>query len=266
MLSIVVTALLLCVMLLLIASFVVGALREQARSHSVSSLPSAWYTRRRILISPGFLVMFLLALFAQGALADGTLQNLSKNFNFFSQFQAQSTSVYTPVQPLPDTASTRIVRVDSAARDQYDSDYQWHTWSYSSCSGIAMEEVMNAYGKHLIAADVLQEELNLGVWSVSLGLLREQGITMTASYYGFNTDASHARTLQDIINIANKGFPVIVSVRDSYYFPGGHIFVVRGGDSQSVSIVDSSPANFQHMTYAMFLGMWQGFSAILTPH
>lgn len=309
MLSVVVTVLLLCVMVLIIASLVVGALRERARyrrtlangmqsqepgqtsssdghtqtavtlyargamvldvkkpaSPSAFSLPSSWYTRRRTLVSLGFLVMLLLTLFAQGALADGTLQGLGKNLNFFSQFQAQSTNVYTPVQPLPDTASTRIVRVDSAARDQYYTDYQWRTWSYSSCSGIAMEEVMNAYGQHLIAADVLQEELNLGVWSVSLGLLKEQGIAMTASYYGFNTDASHARTLQDIINIANKGFPVIVSVRDSYYFPGGHIFVVRGGDSQYVYIVDSSLNNFQRMTYAMFLGMWQGFSAILTP-
>lgn len=52
----------------------------------------------------------------------------------------------------------------------------------------------------------------------------------------------------------------------SYYFPGGHIFVVRGGDSQYVYIADSSPGNFQRMTHAQFLGMWQRFSAILTPH
>ncbi len=260
MLSDVVTALLSCVMLLIVASLVVGALRKPVPGPSL-----AWYKRRRTLVSLGFLLMLLLTLFTQNVLADGTLQNIDKTLSFLSQFQAQSTSVYTPVQPLPDTASARIVRVDSAARNQYYTDYQWRTWSFSSCSGIAMEEVMNAYGQHLIAADVLQEELNLGVWSVSLGLLREQGIAMTASYYGFNTDASHSRTLQDIITIANKGSPVIVSVRDSYYFPGGHIFVVRGGDSQYVYIVDSSPADFQRMTYAMFLGMWQGFSAVLTP-
>jgi hypothetical protein len=260
MLSDVVTALLLCVMLLIVASLVIGALRRPDRSPS-----SSWYTPRRTLISLGFLLMLLLTLFTQDVLADGTLQGFDKTLSFLSQFQAQSVSVYTPVQPLPDTASARIVRVDSSARDQYYTDYQWQVWSFSSCSGIAMEEVMNAYGQHLIAADVLQEELKLGVWSVSLGLLREQGIAMTASYYSFNTDASHTRTLQDIITIANKGFPVIVSVRDSYYFPGGHLFVVRGGDSQYVDIVDSSPADFQRMTHAMFLGMWQGFSAILTP-
>ena len=127
---------------------------------------------------------------------------------------------------------------------------------------------MNAYGRNLIAADVLQVELNFGVWSPYAGLLRDEGIAMAANYFGFNTDASHARTLQDLITISNKGAPVIVSGRDGRYFPGGHIFVVRGGDSQYVYIADSSPANFTRMTYAMFLGMWQprSFSAVLTPH
>ena len=124
---------------------------------------------------------------------------------------------------------------------------------------------MDAYGRNLIAADVLQVELNFGVWNAYAGLLRNDGIAMTANYFGFNTDASTSRTLQDLITISDKGFPIIVSVRDSYYFPTGHIFVVRGGDSQYVYIADSSPADFQRMSHAMFLGMWQGFSAILTP-
>jgi ABC-type bacteriocin/lantibiotic exporter with double-glycine peptidase domain len=128
-----------------------------------------------------------------------------------------------------------------------------------------MEEVMDSYGRHLIAADILQEELNLGVWSVYGGLLREDGIALTAAYFGFNASLSHARTLDDVISLSNKGFPVIVSVRDSFYYPGGHLFVIRGGDSSYVYIADSSPANFQRMTHAMFSGMWQGFSAVLTP-
>ena len=301
MLSIVITVLLLGVMALIIANLVIGGLRARARYQHVLasqaqepvqsppldsrttmvlymqdgttidlkkttplpefSLPSSWYTRRRTLVSLGFLVMLLLTFFVQAGLADSTFQDLRKDLSLLSPSQIQSSDVYVPVQPLPDTASSRIVRVDSAVRNQYNTDYQWHVWSYSSCSGIAMEEVMNAYGRHLIAADVLQVELNMGVWDVNLGLLKEQGIAMTASYYGFKTDASHTRTLQDIITLANKGFPVIVGVRDSYYFPGGHIFVVRGGDSQYVYIVDSSPANFQHMTRSVFSGMWQGFSA-----
>lgn len=278
MLSIVVTLLLLMVALLIVLSLIVGAKREHRRLLRTTDgsaltpsliLPSTWYTRRRGLISFGFLVMILLTLFFQSTLTEGTFQTLSSSLNISllnNQFDGHTgrSSTMATVTPLL-TASERLVRVDSSARNQYYTDYQWQVWSYSSCSGIAMEMVMNAYGRHFIAADVLQEEVKLGVWDVHLGLLYEDGIASTATYFGFNTNASHTRTLQNILAISNQGTPVIVSIRDSYYFPGGHIFVVRGGDSQNVYIADSSPKNFQHMSYSMFLSMWQGFSAVLTP-
>jgi Peptidase_C39 like family len=307
MLSAVITMLLLGIMLAIIVGLVISALRERKRymrtlkaqneapaptaplstdvtlvirkpdgamigvarpaSPPIFTLPSSWYTRRRTLISLAFLLMALLTFFVQAGLTDGKLlqEQIAKGISFLSY--NQPTDIHTPLHPVDSTAAQLLVRVDSADRRQYHNDFQYNVWSYSSCSGIAMEMVMNAYGRHLIAADVLQEELNLGVWSVRMGLLREEGITMTASYFGFNASLSHLRTLDDIINLANKGFPIIVSVRDSYYFPGGHIFVVRGGDSQYVYIADSSPANFQRMTRAMFLGMWQrqSFSALLRP-
>jgi hypothetical protein len=313
MLSTIVTVLLLAVMLLIITSLIIGAwheyrrhkrtlqLRAQASTQPlkqhitttlplqntisigverpnplpVFTLPSSWYTRRRSLVSLGFLMMIVLTLFVQDALADGTLQHLSNGLNLsflsYSQPQANSLEPASPLAPTPPpapptpTASQRLVRVDSGAVNQYATAYEHDVWEYSSCSGIAMEMVMNAYGRHLIASDVLQVELNLGVWNVQLGLLREEGIAMTAAYFGFNANLSHSRTLQDIIAISNKGTPVIVSVRDSYYFPGGHLMVVRGGDNHYVYLTDSSPANFQRMSYSMFLGMWSTFSAILTP-
>lgn len=279
MLSIVVTLLLLIVSLLIVFSLILGAKKEHQRLLRTSTaasavatspiLPSAWYTRRRILISFGFLAMIVLTLFFQNTLTEGTLQTLSSSLNISllnNQFDSHTAkNSTTTIVSSPLTASERLMRVDSSARNQYYTAYQWQVWSYSSCSGIAMEMVMNAYGRHLIAADVLQEELNLGVWDVNLGLLREDGIASTAAYFGFNTSATHTRTLQNILSISNQGTPVIVSVRDSYYFPGGHIFVLRGGDSKNVYIADSSPNNFQHMSYSMFLAMWQGFSAVLTP-
>src|SRR5437660_4629124 len=303
MLSATISVLLLIVMALIIISFIVGAWREQQRykqrvatqsnmpTHPldrhvtailhmqngnvvgvdksvqtrVIALPASWYRRYRALVSLGLLVMLLLTFFVQDSLSGGAIQNLTKSLGFTFLSNGQPTDVRPMAHPLPGTASVRLVRVDSAARDQYYTDYQSNVWSYSSCSGISMEEVMNAYGRHLIAADVLRGELNLGVWSVNLGLLREEGIAMTAATYGFDTSAGHSRTLQDIITIANRGAPVIVGVRDSYYYPGGHLFVVRGGDNQYVYLADSSPANFPRMTYAMFTNMWQGFSAVLTP-
>ena len=301
MLSTVILALLLCVMLAILGNLIFSALRGRKRQMLAQAtkeptqplnsrvtvvlqlqdgmvvgvekpaptltltLTPSWYSRHRKILSLGLLLMLLLALFVQSGLADGALQNLSKGIGISFLSYSQPIDIQTVAHSVPTTASMRLVRVDSAVRNQYYSDYQWQVWSYSSCSGIAMEMVMNAYGRNLIAADVLQVELNLGVWNAYSGLLREDGIAMTANYFGFNTDASHSRTLQDLITISNKGFPIIVGVRDSYYFPPGHFFVVRGGDSQYVYIADSSPKNFQRMSHAMFLGMWQGYSAILTP-
>lgn len=243
---------------------------EKPKPSPAFTLSSSWYTRRRTLVSLGFLTMAVLTLFAQNALADGSLQHLSNGLDFtlLSYSQPQPSDLHpathpTPVVPL--TASQRVVRINSGAANQYATTYEHDVWEYSSCSGIAMEMVMNAYGRHLIASDVLQEELKLGVWNVQLGLLRDEGIAMTAAYFGFNADLSHSRMVQDIVAIANKGHPVIVSVRDAYYFPGGHIMVVRGGDNHYVYLADSSPANFPRMSYSMFLGMWSGFSAVLTP-
>lgn len=238
---------------------VVGS--EKPVSPILTSSPS-WYTRHRTLVSLGFLLMLVLTFFIQGELAGGTLQDLTKGLSILGL--PQTTGVQTNVHL---TASQQLIRGDSAARNQYHTAYQLQVWSYSSCSGFAIAEVMDAYGRHLIAADVLEVEQSLGVWSVYSGLLRDTGIATTANYFGFNASLSTSRTLQDIIAIGNNGAPVIASVRDSYYYPGGHIFVVRGGDSQYVYLADSSPANFTRMSYPMFLNMWQArsFSAVLTP-
>ncbi len=298
MLPAVITALLFIVMLLIVASFVIGALREHRRhlqtlatqapdlspvsdrrvtavlqsqngtvvgvqkptSPFMFSLPTSWYRRRRMIVSAGFLFMLLLALFLQSGLADGALEGVSRSFGLLNFTQHTSAfDLSTASQPLNGTASSRIVRVDSGDRRQYYTDYQWRVWAYSSCSGISMEEVMNAYGRHLIAADVLQVEANLGVWNTYEGLTGgEAGIAQTANYYGFKAVPNPPRTLQDLINVTNKGFPVIVGIP-------GHILVVRGGDSNYVYLVDSAPANRTILTHQQFLDLWDNFSVELVP-
>ena len=225
--------------------------------------PSVWYSRRRTLVSLVFLIMVLLTLFVQSGLADGALQNLSKTFTFLSVTQASDYQTAAQAQAQgPNaslTASQRIVRVDSASAAQYYNSYQLNVWSWSSCSGIAMEEVMNAYGKHLIASDVLQVEQNLGVWDSYDGLTGgEPGIAQAAAYFGFKALPNPPRTLQALIDTANKGFPVIVGIP-------GHILDVRGGDSNYVYLVDSAPADRTAMTHADFMSLWNGFSVVLVP-
>jgi hypothetical protein len=230
-------------------------------SHSFS-LSASWYTRWRVLISLSLLLIVFLALFVQSGLADGELlRQLGKGFNFLSLSSqpAQNSDIKTVAHPLIYTASQSIVRIDSAARNQYYTDYQWQVWGYSSCSGIAMEEVLNSYGMHVIAADVLQTELNMGVWSVYGGLLGgEISMARVANYYGFRVSPTPPRTLNDLITVANKGYPVIVG-------NPSHIFVVRGGDSNNVYVVDSAPADLTVLTHQQFMNIWNGFSVLVLP-
>ncbi len=302
--STLITALLLGLMALVLAGLITGILREQKRhkqalasqslmpAHQLNAqatmilrmqngvvigvekpkpapaliLPSSWYTRRRTLLSLSFLLMLFLALFVQSGLAAGTLQELDRTATLLGVPQVLGVSAINPAAH-PDsfstspqlTASQRIVRVNSADRNQYYTTYQWLVWSFSSCSGIALEEVMNAYGRHYIAADVLQVELNMGVWNVSQGLIGgEASMARVANYFGFKASPNPPRTLQSLIATANKGYPVIVG-------SPVHIFVVRGGDSSHIYVVDSAPADLTVLTYSQFLALWDGFSVLVTP-
>lgn len=291
MLSAFITVLLLVVMLSIIVGFIVSAVRLHRRQKSVlhaqaqtsaliipaalaaltgplprieelttaSTLPASWFRRRRTLISLALLVMAILTLFVQSGLADGALRQLANGLGFNPSQHLASFDINTALPPLPFSAAANVIRIDSAARDQYYSDYQWQVWSYSSCSGISMEMVINAYGNHYIAADFLQKEADLGVWNVYQGLTGgEPAIAETASYYGFKALPNPPRTLQALTYTVNKGFPVIVG-------NPGHIMVVHGADANYIYVADSSPADRTAMTYGQFQAWWDGFSVVLVP-
>src|SRR5256885_6205672 len=113
-------------------------------------------SRHRTLVSLGLVLMLLLAFLIEGGFTGEALLNLTRGVSLLGF--SQTTNVQTASQTSPLTASQRLVRLDSAARNQYHTDYQRRVWVWSSCSGFAMTEVMNAYGHDLIAADVLQVE------------------------------------------------------------------------------------------------------------
>lgn len=222
-------------------------------------LPHHWYNQQRTIVSLCLLLMLVIGLMIQTGAAGEVLSTLAQNISASTVLQTSATNIQTAFQPLPFSASARIVRVDSAAADQYSNQYQYSVWSYSSCSGISLEEVMNSYGRHYIASDVLQVELDLGVWDTYDGLTGgEPGMAKTAAHFGFQTSPNPPRTLDSLIATANKGFPVIVG-------SPGHILVVKGGDDNYVYLVDSAPANRTAMTHAQFMAFWDGFSVLLLP-
>ena len=221
-------------------------------------LSQSWYNKRRTVVSLGFIFMLFLGVMVQTGVAGDTFKTLTQGLNF-SGSQEAGRGFQAAFQPIPDTPSALIVRVNSAAADQYATNYQYQVWSFSSCSGISLEEVMNAYGRHYIASDVLQVEANLGVWDTYDGLTGgEPGMAKAANYFGFQTSPNPPRTLDALIATANQGTPVIVGST-------GHIMVVKGGDANYVYVVDSSLANRQVMTHDQFMNFWNGFSVLVTP-
>jgi hypothetical protein len=221
-------------------------------------LSHSWYNRRRTVVSLGLLIMLFVGVLIQTGVAGDVFQTLTRGLSLGGS-QAYGDNVQPSFQPIPFSASARIVRIDSALRMQYYTDYQYQVWSYSSCSGISMEEVLNSYGRHYIAADILQVEQNMGIWDTYDGLTGgEKGMARLAAYFGFQTSPNPPRTLQGLILTANKGFPVIIG-------SPGHIMVIKGGDANFVYVADSSPANRTIMTHDQFMNFWDGFSVLVTP-
>ncbi len=161
-------------------------------------------------------------------------------------------------------ASKALVRIGQLNPSQYATPAQYNTWAYSTCSAAAMTEVINAYGYHYRIADILKVESGLGEITPALGLLEDVGIQRTVAQFGFQTIWGYSLSLDQIIDIANHGRPVIVSFPPSRY-PGGHLIVVTGGNASYVNLADSSLYDRQALTRAQFMQWWGGFSAIVMP-
>jgi len=127
-----------------------------------------------------------------------------------------------------------------------------------------MTEVFNAYGHGYRVTDILKVEAQIGEITPAQGLLRPEGINNTAAQFGFKTTWSNAWTLDQVIETANHGNPVIVSFPPDRY-DGGHILVVTGGNSTSVFLADTSLWNRHALSRAQFLQWWEGFAAVVTP-
>ena len=171
-----------------------------------------------------------------------------------------SSSQHTPQL----NATQSLVRLGQVDPAQYASNQEFTTWAYSACSTAAMTEVFNAYGRHYRITDVLKVEAQIGEITPQLGLLEEVGIQRTAAQFGFKTIWGHNLSLDQIIDVANHGSPVIVSFPPDRY-AGGHLLVVTGGNSNVVNLADSSLWNYRSLSREQFMQWWGGFSAIVTP-
>ena len=236
---------------------------ERSVHQTLCSLSPSWYTRRRTLVSLGLLLMAVLTLFVQSGLADGVLQKLSTSMNVLSDtFQATDVSNAAHVDQL--NASQQLVRISQLDPAQYNSPEEYNTWAYSACSAASMTEVFNAYGHYYRVTDILNVEAQIGEITPALGLLRPEGVEHTAAQFGFKTTWGNAWSLDQVIETANRGNPVIVSFPPDRY-DGGHILVVTGGNGTTVYLADTSGWNRHSLSSAQFLQWWEGFAAVVTP-
>ncbi len=182
--------------------------------------------------------------------------------------QAVPVAQMTPGVSSGANASRALVRINQAAVNQYASQAEHDTWWPSTCSTASMTEVMNSYGHHFKITNVLQVESRIGAIAADSGLLDPSGIDLTAGRLGFETHTLNSPSLDQVIDIANAGEPVIVNFPPATW-SGGHLLVVRGGTDTTVDLADSSTLNhgagLQEVSRAYFLTYWRGFAKVLTP-
>lgn len=192
------------------------------------------------------------------------LHSHSALWSFISFYGNDPTATPQSQTTAHNNASQSLVRLSQLDPGQYASSQEYSTWAYSACSAAAMTEVFNAYGYHFRVTDILKVEAQIGEITPQLGLLQDAGIQRTAAQFGFNTSWGHSLSLDQVIDIANHGRPVIVSFPPDRY-AGGHLLVVTGGNNSTVYLADSSLWNRHSLSRAQFLQWWEGFSAIVTP-
>jgi predicted double-glycine peptidase len=160
-------------------------------------------------------------------------------------------------------AGRHLVRIGQLDPEQYASAQEYRIWAYSTCSAAAMTEVANYYGGSYRITDILAVEVRMGEITPEQGLLEDAGIAHTMAHFGFVTSWGYARTLDQVVMLANQGTPIIVVFPPSRY-PGGHLLVVTGGDGSRVEVADSSVYNHTSFSRTRFLALWAGFAAVVT--
>ncbi len=179
-----------------------------------------------------------------------------------SSTTASSSNVQAP--QLFSGASKTLVRLSQVDPNQYASMQEYNTWWPSACSAATMTEIINAYGHNYRVSDILKVESAMGEITPESGLLEPQGLDRTLAHFNFTTHWFNNPSLDDLINTANSGTPVIINFPPSRW-AGGHILVALGGNKDYVYLADSSRLNMRAMARQTFLKYWVGFAVVATP-
>ena len=129
-------------------------------------------------------------------------------------------------------------------KSQYASEQEWQTWAASACSAAALSSVLNGYGKQVRITDVLSFMQQQDAIKAGAGLYRYDVIGTLAARYNLRAVYSEDKNLDahfdQVLGYLKQGYPVILNVLDSTFFPNGH-FIVATGINQDGSIAILNP-------------------------
>jgi Peptidase_C39 like family len=241
------------------------------------------------------------------------LGSTSSNFNYDAIMAAQSTAAAQQAasptavamrktsNSSPHLSTPKVIDVKRIGqidldgqkvwRSQYDSDYPYDSWAFSTCSTTVMTEYMNFYGRHYRIADVLRVEAGLRdsqghpLFTATDGTLNNSAFDLTLHQFGFKTQwlpiNAHIDTLQgqdldkalqdgwgNVRHQLDLGYPVVVNFPPST-FDSGHWLIVIGSDKNYVYLVDSSRLNsgqgMKELPYNTFFEYWRDLALVVTP-
>ncbi|MEO7001453.1 MAG: hypothetical protein ABI068_06600 [Ktedonobacterales bacterium] len=169
------------------------------------------------------------------------------------------------------SAIASLVRPETQGKrpDLYDSSQQFNDWWDAACSAAVTSEVLTAYGAPNATIGHMIDEMVPDI-SPNGGLLSYHGFTRAAQKNGFRADFYTTLTNNQMLYITNQlGLPVIVNVRVTYgyyhFLSGGHFLIIVGGDSQGVSIVDSSEYYIHYLPWSVFDSMFTHHEVLIVP-
>lgn len=173
------------------------------------------------------------------------------------------TNIVAPPPPAPASYSSRLTRIPQLDQSQYDSPDQYNAYSPSACSAAALTAILDSFGANWHISTILDEEIALGAITPSQGLVRMSGIPNTAAHFGFV--ATPVSSLDQAIQVANSGTPVIVDILPGAAWPGGHFVDVAKGSADTVALIDSWSTNYQTISKQRFLSWGIGKIFSIAP-
>jgi len=244
-------------------SHVVAATNARTIFGSRAGKPTPWLGLTFILLALfGFLLFSMRILFSNpGLIINPFLADSAATATVAAQNTANNLSAANLAG-----AAKALVRINQLDPAQYASQQEFNMWSFSACSAASMTEVINAYnGNRYRITDILKVEVGLKEITPDLGLLETAGIARTVAQFNFSATVLDNASLDTIISMANQGKPIIVG------FPpdrveGGHILVLRGGNSTQVYLADSSSVNRTVMGREQFKQLWGGLAVSVVPN